>query len=224
MKTQILAAAAALALTAAAAPANAATTASSGQNVSAIVSQLEQRMDAVNAYSAHIRLAVQLHSFPFIAANLDGTTTYEKPGRYTVTFDQLPSLASAFQKVSGDVGDPAAWRQKYAIAIDPSVPTTPNTLALRLTEKSKGQVDHALAFVDLASHTVTRMEWYYVNGGRIAMEQHFAPIDGVLLVDSQAADIDMPGYKATANATFDGYAVHVGSANHTASLTRKTDR
>lgn len=220
MKTQILATVAALALTAAAAPANAAPTAVSGQSVNTIVSQLEQRMDAVSAYSAHIRLAVQLHSFPFIAANLDGTTTYSKPGRYTVTFDSLPSLASAFQKVSGDVGDPAAWQQKYSISIDPSVPTTPSSLALRLTEKTKGQVDHALAFVDLVSHTVTRMEWYYVNGGRIDMQQHFAPIDGVLLVDSQAADIDMPGYKATANATFDGYAVHVGSAGHTSPLTR----
>jgi len=224
MKSQILAAAAALALATAAAPADAATTAvngqSAGQSVNTIVSQLEQRMDAVSAYSAHIKLAVQLHSFPFLAADLDGTTTYEKPGHYTVTFDSLPSLASAFQKVSGDVGDPAAWSQKYAIAIDPSAPAAPNTLTLRLTERTKGQVDHALAFVDLASHTVTRMEWYYVNGGRIAMDQHFAPIDGVLLVDSQAADIDMPGYKATANATFDGYEVHVGSANHTVPLTR----
>jgi len=219
MKIQILTTAAALALIAAA-PANASTTALSGQSVSTIVSQLEQRMDAVSAYSAHIKLAVQLHSFPYLAANLDGTTTYAKPGRYTVTFDSLPSLASAFQKVSGDVGDPAAWSQKYAIAIDSNAPRNPNTLTLRLTEKTKGQVDHALAFVDLASHTVTRMEWYYVNGGRIAMEQHFAPIDGVLLVDSQAADIDMPGYKATANATFDGYEVHVGSAQRTASLTR----
>jgi hypothetical protein len=52
------------------------------------------------------------------------------------------------------------------------------------------------------------------------MDQHFAPIDGVLLVDSQAADIDMPGYKATANATFDEYEVHVGSAKHTVPLTR----
>lgn len=220
MKTRLLAAAGAVALATAAVPANAATTAVSGQSVNTIVSQLEQRMDVVSAYSAHIKLAVQLHSFPFLAANLDGTTTYEKPGHYTVTFDSLPSLASAFQKVSGDVGDPAAWSQKYAIAIDSSAPAAPNTLTLRLTEKAKGQVDHALALVDLASHTVTRMEWFYVNGGRIAMDQHFAPIDGVLLVDSQAADIDMPGYKATANATFDGYEVHVGSANHTAPLTR----
>jgi hypothetical protein len=161
MKTQILVIAAALAL-AAASQADAATTAvsgqSTGQSVNTIVSQLEQRMDAVSAYSAHIKLAVQLHSFPFLAANVDGTTTYEKPGRYTVTFNQLPSLASAFQKVSGDVGDPAAWSHKYAIAIDPTAPAAPNTLALRLTEKTKGQVDHALAFVDLASHTVTRME------------------------------------------------------------------
>lgn len=188
--------------------------------VSAIVSQLVQRMDAVSAYSAHVKLAVQLHSFPFLEANLTGTTTYAKPGRYTVTFDSLPSLASAFQKVSGDVGDPAAWQQKYVVAIDPSAPATPETLALRLTEKTKGQVDHALAFVDLSSRTVTRMEWFYVNGGRIVMDQHFAPIDGVLLVDSQVADIDMPGYKATANAVFDGYDVHVSSATAASPITR----
>jgi len=179
-------------------------------DINTVVSQLTSRMDAVSAYKAHIRLAVKLHSFPYLAANLDGTTSYSRPGRYSVTFDSLPSLASAFQKVSGDVGDPAAWNSKYEIAIDPSQQSAaPNTLALRLTEKVKGNVDHALAYVDLDSHTVTRMEWYYVNGGRISMDQHFAPIDGVLLVDSQAADIDMPGYKASANATFDGYNIQV---------------
>ena len=220
MRTRTTAAALAAGFIALAAAQPSAATTQNVQNVSTVVSQLEQRMDAVSAYSAHIKLAVQLHSFPFLAANLDGTTTYTRPGRYTVTFDQLPSLASAFQKVSGDVGDPAAWPQKYNISLDPSPSTDANTLELRLTEKSKGQVDHALAFVDLASHTVTRMEWYYVNGGRIAMEQHFAPVDGVLLVDSQAADIDMPGYKATANAVFDGYDVHVGSDGHTVPVTR----
>lgn len=220
MRTPIIASvAAAAAVALAAAQQSSAATTPPTANVTTIVSQLEQRMDAVSAYSAHIKLAVQLHSFPFIAANLDGTTTYTRPGHYTVTFEQLPSLASAFQRVSGDVGDPAAWSQKYNIAIDPDA-STGESLALRLTERTKGQVDHALAYVDLASHTVTRMEWYYVNGGRIAMDQHFAPIDGVLLVDSQAADIDMPGYKATANAVFDGYDVHVGSTGHTVPATR----
>lgn len=221
MRNQVFASAAAAAtLALAAAQPSLAATTQSVQNVTTIVSQLEQRMDAVNAYSAHVKLAVQLHSFPFIAANLDGTTTYTKPGHYTVVFESLPSLASAFQKVSGDVGDPAAWSQKYNIAVDPAASEASNLLALRLTEKTKGEVDHALAFVDLASHTVTRMEWYYVNGGHIAMDQHFSPIDGVLLPDSQAADIDMPGYKATANAVFDGYDVHVGATGHNAPATR----
>lgn len=179
-------------------------------DVNAVVSQLTARMDAVSAYKARIHLAVHLHSFPYLAANLEGTTSYSRPGHYSVTFDSLPSLASAFQKVSGDVGDPAAWNAKYAIAVDPSQQTSaPNTLALRLTEKTKGQVDHALAYVDLNAGTVTRMEWYYVNGGRIAMDQHFAPVDGVLLVDTQAAEIDMPGYRATASAVFDGYNIQV---------------
>src|SRR5438477_7194336 len=148
-------------------------------DVNTVVNQLASRMDAISGYKAHIKLAVHLHSFPFLAADLEGTTSYKRPGQYTVTFDSLPSLASAFQKVSGDVGDPAAWKNKYAIALDPSASGNgPNTVALRLTEKVRGQIDHALAYVDVPSHTVTRMEWYYVNGGRIAMEQHFAPIDG----------------------------------------------
>jgi hypothetical protein len=185
--------------------------AASATDPNAIVTQLTQRMDAVSSYKAHIRLSVHLHSFPFLAADLNGTTSYTRPGHYTVTFDSVPALADAFQKVSGDIGDPAAWRDKYAVAIDPSSAAAgPNTTVLRLTEKVKGQIDHALAYVDLPSRTVTRMEWDYVNGGRIAMEQHFAPIDGVLLVDTQAADIDMPGYKATAQAVFDGYSVQVG--------------
>ena len=186
----------------------------------AVVDQLTQRMDAVSAYSARIHLGVQLHSFPFFAANVDGTTTYQRPGHYTVTFDSLPSLASAFQKVSGDIGDPAAWRSKYDIALAPAAPTDPNTVELQLTEKVKGQIDRALAYVDESSKTVTRMEWYYVNGGHIAMEQHFAPIDGVLLVDNQAADIDMPGYKATAHAVFDSYNVQVGAHQTSGSSSR----
>jgi len=202
--------AAALALVVATSAAQAATIGQPNKpDPNAVVDQLTQRMDAVSAYSARIHLGVQLHSFPFFATNVDGTATYTRPGHYTVTFDSLPSLASAFQKVSGDIGDPAAWRSKYDIALAPAESgATPNTVELRLTEKVKGQIDHVLAYVDESSETVRRMEWYYVNGGRIAMEQHFAPIDGVLLVDTQAADIDMPGYKATANANFDSYNVH----------------
>ena len=211
MKSTHLLAGAAIALALIANPFRAA--AATAPDVDSVVSQLTARMDPVAGYTAHVRLAVHLHSFPFLAANLDGTTSYSRPGHYSVTFESLPSLASAFQNVSGDVGDPGAWNAKYAIAVEPkSQADPPNTLALRLTEKVKGQIDHAVAYVDLTSHTVSRMEWYYVNGGRIAMEQHFAPINGVLLPDTQAADIDMPGYKATAEAVFDGYSVQVSMA------------
>ena len=190
-----------------------ASSASAQQDPSAIVTQLSRRMDAVSSYSAHIRLNVQLHSFPYLAANMDGTTSYTRPGHYNVTFNSVPALADAFKNVSGDIGDPAAWHETYNVAIDSSSAAAgPNTVILRLTEKAKGQVDHALAYVDLPSRTVTRMDWFYLNGGRISMEQHFAPIQGVLLVDTQAADIDMPGYKATAQAVFDGYNVQANTS------------
>lgn len=215
----IAAAGAALALLSA--PAFAQTTAVA-TNVNSVIAGLTARMDAVSGYQASVHVAIHLHSFPFLAANLEGKTSYTRPGHYVVTFDTLPSLASAFQKVSGDIGDPAAWLTKYEVSIDPATATTtPGTLVLRLTEKVHGQIDHALAYVDRPSNTVTRMEWYYYSGGRIAMEQHFAPVSGVQLVDHQAADIDMPGYRATAEAVFDGYNVQVGGFPATRAVARQ---
>jgi len=189
----------------------------SPQDANSVVAQLTQRMDAVSSYSARIKLDLQMHSFPYIATDLTGTTTYQRPGHYSVTFDSLPALASAFQNVSGDIGDPAAWPAKYDIALDPSASASTSLVALRLTEKVKGQIDHALAFVNVPAYTVSRMEWYYVSGGKILMDQRFATVNGVLVPSIQAADIDMPGYKASANAVFEGYDVHVGSTSGTTS-------
>jgi hypothetical protein len=184
--------------------------ADSTPNVGSVISALTGRMDAVSAYQAHIDLDIHLHTFPFINVELEGTTSYERPGKYTVTFDSMPELASSFQQVSGDIGDPAAWPDKYVVSIDPSsASAAPGTLVLRLVQKHHGQVDHALAYVDIASSTVKRMEWYYYSGGMIGMDQHFAPVDGVLLVDHQSAEIQMPGYKASADAQFNGYNLQV---------------
>jgi outer membrane biogenesis lipoprotein LolB len=200
-------------LTAVAAQAATSTPAPTPTDANSVVKAVSQRMDAVAAYQAHVRVALRMHSFPFLAADLDGTTTYQRPGHYTVTFNSVPALASAFQKVSGDIGDPAAWPQKYAIAIDTQTPADPNEVVLRLTEKVRGQIDHALAYVDTTNNTVKRMDWFYYSGGHIAMNQHFAPESGVLLVDHQTADINMPGYRASADAVFDGYNVKVSMAS-----------
>ncbi|HXW77601.1 MAG TPA: hypothetical protein VEJ20_09335 [Candidatus Eremiobacteraceae bacterium] len=179
-------------------------------DANAIVQALTARMDAVESYQARIHVDIQMQSFPFLATSLDGTATYRRPAQYTVTFDSVPELASAFQKVSGDIGDPAAWPQKYHVTIDPSAAKAPaGQTVLRLTEKVHGQIDHALAFVDENARTITGMNWYYYSGGIITMQQHFAPQGGVLLVDHQTADIHMPGYKASIQAQFNGYSVQV---------------
>lgn len=189
------------------AQASAATTA---PDLGSVLSALTSRMDAVSSYQARVSLDVHLHTFPFLDMTLEGTTSYTRPGKYSVTFDSLPSLASSFQNVSGDIGDPAAWPQKYRVSVDPSTTSaSPGTLVLRLVEKDGGQVDHVLADVDLASSTVTHMDWFYKSGGEISMDQHFAPIDGVLLADRQNAEIDMPGYRATALAHFHDYSLQV---------------
>lgn len=175
-----------------------------------VVAALVKRSDAIAGYHANLTVDLQMHSFPYLATTLDGTASYQRPGKYTVNFNSVPELASAFQNVSGDIGDPATWNQKYVVSLDPSTKSAPaNTVILRLVQRVKGQIDHELAYVNTANATVTSMDWFYYSGGKITMSQHFAPIDGVLLVDTQNAEFDMPGYKATADAHFNGYSVQV---------------
>jgi hypothetical protein len=183
---------------------------SAAPTASDVVAALVKRSNAIAGYHANITVDLQMHSFPFLATTLDGTASYQRPGKYTVNFNSVPELASAFQNVSGDIGDPAAWDQKYVVTLDPSTRSAPtNTVVLRLVQRTKGQIDHELAYVDTSNATVTNMDWFYYSGGKITMSQHFSPIDGVLLVDTQNAEFDMPGYKASADAHFNGYSVQV---------------
>ena len=53
--------------------------------------------------------------------------------------------------------------------------------------------------------TVTRMEWYYDSGGRIFVDDHYAMVGGILMVDHQSAEIAMPGVRASATLEISGY-------------------
>lgn len=178
----------------------------------AVVQALAARTAHVSAYHADLHLHIRMHSFPYIAVRLSGATTYQRPDKYQVQFRSVPALARGYEKVSGDVGDPAGWRRKYDIIFDRPVAAEPHVAVLRLTEKVRGEIDHALAFVDLNTMTVQRMEWFYYHGGHIALDQHYADVDGVLLVDRQEADIAMPTVKARAWANIGGYSVQTDVA------------
>jgi hypothetical protein len=172
-----------------------------------IVASLTARTSSIASYSADLSLHIELHSFPFVRLTVSGDTEYRQPDQYSVTMHTLPAIARALHSVSGDAGDPTVWTHKFDIVIDRSAPAGAGTVVLRMTQKVHGQIDHVEAYIDTASMTVTRMEWYYVSGGHIFVDDHYARFDGVLLVDHQSAAIAMPGVDATATSDISDYSI-----------------
>jgi hypothetical protein len=189
-----------------AAPASAAGSAVSA-DAGGIVGGLTARTASIAGYSADLSLHIALHSFPFISLSVAGSTTYQQPGRYTVEMHTLPAIARALHSVSGDAGDPTVWQHKYDIVVDRGAVAAPGSVALRMTQRIHGQIDHVEAFVDVASMTVSRMEWYYASGGHIFVDDHYAMVGSVLMLDHQCAEIDMPGVRATATSDISNYSI-----------------
>jgi hypothetical protein len=204
-------AAAAVALIANAAPAFADT---AGARM--LVDAVAARTTTVSSYTANISLHVAMHSFPFVRMTISGDTAYQQPGQYTLKMHTLPALARAFQNVSGDAGDPNEWVRKYDIAIDASDRQPNGNIALKMTPKTHGPIDHAEALIDTSTMTVTRMEWFYNNGGHIAVDYRYAQIGSVLMVEHQTAEIAMPSIRATATADLTNYAMQMDLASVTA--------
>jgi len=201
----VIAAALAIGLIAAK-PACADPSASPGR-AAAVIDALTARTASVAGYSADITLHVALHSFPFLRLAVTGGTTYRQPGQYAVTLNTLPAIARALRSVSGDAGDPVVWSHRYDVTVDPGVQAPTGTVVLRMTQKIHGQIDHVEAYVDAASMTVSRVEWYYRSGGHIFVDEHYGVVGNVLMVDHQSAEIDMPGIRATATSDITNYAI-----------------
>ncbi len=209
ISTALIALSALAASPAAAAPADT-------HNARAVVAAVAARTTQITGYTADLSLHIALHSFPFIRVTIHGDMRYRQPGEYQVNMHTLPALARAFSNVSGDAGDPDLWLRKYDIAIDDGMQTQGGQIALRLTQKTPGEIDHAEAFIDTDTMTVARMEWHYRHGGTIAVDDHYAQVGDLLMVDRQTAQISMPDVRATATAEISGYAIQtVIAANGT---------
>jgi outer membrane lipoprotein-sorting protein len=197
-----------------AALATAAAPASSGTaDAHSVVQKMLDRNPSLESYRARVHVDVRMLNFPFLAPKLDGTSYYRRPDRYEVIFDSVPGYAKGFQKLFDDVGDPAAWEKDQNLRLDglTSIDGRP-TIVLRLTKKIHSTIlDHTLAYVDAASFTLTKMEWYYTSGGKITMSQQFGKQDGYWVPASQHATIDIPHVHAIADAKYGSYQTNVAA-------------
>jgi outer membrane lipoprotein-sorting protein len=177
----------------------------------AVVQKMLDRNPSLESYRARVHVDVRMLNFPFLAPRLDGTSYYRKPDTYEVVFDRVPGYARGFQKLFDDVGDPAAWEKDQNLSVDSlgSVDGRP-TIVLRLTKKIHSTIlDHTLAYVDAASYTLTRMEWYYTSGGKITMSQEYGRLGSYWVPTSQHATIDIPHVHAVADAKYASYQTNI---------------
>jgi outer membrane lipoprotein-sorting protein len=177
----------------------------------AVVQKMLDRNPSLESYRARVHVDVRMLNFPFLAPRLDGTSYYRKPDTYEVVFDRVPGYARGFQKLFDDVGDPAAWEKDQNLSVDSlgSVEGRP-TIVLRLTKKIHSTIlDHTLAYVDAASYTLTRMEWYYTSGGKITMSQEYGRLGSYWVPTSQHATIDIPHVHAVADAKYASYQTNI---------------
>lgn len=180
-------------------------------DVQSVLHKMLERNPSLESYRARVHVDVRMLSFPFFAPQLDGTSYYRKPDTYEVVFDRVPSYAKGFEKLFDDVGSPAAWEKDQNIALD-GVTTIDGrpTIVLRLTKKIHSTIlDHTLAYVDAASYTLTKMEWYYTSGGKITMSQQYGRQNGYWVPASQHADINIPHVHAVADAKYASYQTNV---------------
>lgn len=183
----------------------------SAMGVPEVLARMDQRNPTLDSYRARVHVDVRMTSFPFLAPKLDGTSYYRRPDTYVVVFDSVPSYARGFQRIFDDVGNPDAWEKANDIVVagDTSLDGR-DTIVLRLTKKIHSDIlDHSLAYVDLASFVLVRMEWYYTNGGKIVMTQQYRKQGQFWVLGQQHATIAIPYVRAVADATYGTYETNV---------------
>ena len=168
--------------------------------VSAVLAELQASSGQAEEYKASVALHVKLRVFPFIHMTLHGDSWYKRPGLYRFVFRGVPVVARAFSDMKYDLGDPAHWSDRYAIAYAPG--SAPGAPVLRLTPKSPVLVKWLDVSLDPARGRILRAVWSRSDGGVITLVQTYAPVGGHAFVAKQSATIELPRMKADLEAEY----------------------
>jgi anti-anti-sigma factor len=160
----------------------------------------------VASYRAHVSVDFHLRSFPYITQHLDGTTYYKRPDNFEVVFDNVPSYAKGFDKLYSDIDDPSSWERRFNLSVVGQRNVQGHDdVVVRLVQKVRGMIDHEDVAIDPARAHIDSMEWFYYNGGTIAMTQEFKRVGGFDVLAAQHATIRIPFVHAAADAAYTSY-------------------
>ena len=160
----------------------------------------------VASYRAHVSVDFHLRSFPYITQHLDGTTYYKRPDNFELVFDNVPSYAKGFDKLYSDIDDPSSWNRRFAMSLAGQTKVEGHDdVVVRLVQRVRGMIDHEDVAIDPVRAHIDSMEWFYYNGGTIAMTQEFKRVGDFDVLASQHATIRIPFVHAAADAAYTGY-------------------
>lgn len=176
----------------------------------ATATALLARMAAVNpdlhSYTARLHAHVVMRSLPFLTADLAGTYYYKAPDKNKVAFDSgVPLIAQQFDKLYAHIESPSQWQQLNTVTM---ISDDGRTAHLKLAPRKQGNVESIEVAVDDKTAMVASMRWNYANGGYAVMTNHYAPVDGKLLIAAQTGHVQEPGYVADITSTLDQYKIN----------------
>jgi outer membrane lipoprotein-sorting protein len=176
----------------------------------AAADDLLSRMSTVNpdlhSYTATLHAHVALTTFPFIATDIVATYYHKDPDldKLQVT-SGLPIIAQNFSKLFGHMEPPSRWNDLYTVTKSGDDGKTTN---LTLVPRTPGNVKKIEVLVDNLSATIESMRWEYINGGWVAMTEHYGVIQGNTMVTSQTGHVEEPGYIGDVTTTLSGYRIN----------------
>jgi hypothetical protein len=171
----------------------------------AVLARLSTDPHTPDAYSADVVLHVKLHSFPFLGLAVHGTSSFRRPGFYHFQLSNLPKVAAKFDDLNYDLGDPAAWSQRFDVSLAPQ--STDDVPVLRLIPKKRGLVRTLDIVTDAKGARILKATWSRYDGGTIVLEQTYAAFGSADIVTAQHATIDIPHMRAELSADYSNVAL-----------------
>jgi anti-anti-sigma factor len=175
-----------------------------------VISNVIAQNAGMQSYEAKVHIDFAMRSFPYLAERLEGVTYYKRPDNFEVVFDHIPSYAKGFDHIYTGSGDPVFWERHFNVSVVGQRQVAGHTdLALRMVQKVRGMIDHEDVAVDPQTWRVDEIDWYYYNGGTIAMSQTYENVGGFTVLAAQHATIRIPFVHAAADAVYEDYKTNV---------------
>ena len=160
------------------------------------------RSAPVQSYTSKLHVDFALRTFPYLKFHLEGHIAYKRPNLYSLHFDHVPWFGKGFEDMKMDPLQPHTWPEHYDVA---SVARDGERTSVEMRDKVAGNIKGVHAELD--ADGLRRIEWRYVNGGRIEVKVNPVVLDGIPVPASEDAEIKLPAYHVVAHATFSDYKI-----------------